>query len=273
MSEHDDSSETIDPRGVLYPARLPTFHREPSPEELGGLVRWFWIPRWRLAAGRTSRQELLPFPASNLVVAWDGVTLSGPSSRASHRDLRGTGWAVGMLLRPAALPSLGVEPESIRDAEVVFDAPGLLQTVSTAMADPDEATGRRLAVAACARWCTRHLRTPEGDGVLANAMEELVAADRTIVRVEQLAEALGVTTRAVQRLAKRYIGLTPLAVIRRYRLQEAAQRLRDEPDVTISQVAAELGYADHAHLSGDFRTVLGFTANDYRRDPDARTSS
>jgi AraC-like DNA-binding protein len=53
-------------------------------------------------------------------------------------------------------------------------------------------------------------------------------------------------------------------MIRRYRLQEAAQRLREDPSLTISQVAAELGYADHAHLSADFRNVLGFTPSSYR---------
>ena len=34
--------------------------------------------------------------------------------------------------------------------------------------------------------------------------------------------------------------------------------------VTIAQVAADLGYADHAHLTTDFRTVLGLTPNRYR---------
>lgn len=56
-------------------------------------------------------------------------------------------------------------------------------------------------------------------------------------------------------------------MIRRYRLQEAAQRLRDDPAVTIAQVAADLGYADHAHLTTDFRTVLGLTPNRYRHTP------
>ena len=48
-------------------------------DDLAALVRWFWIPVWRLAPGRTSRQNLLPFPASNLVVQHDGIVLSLPS--------------------------------------------------------------------------------------------------------------------------------------------------------------------------------------------------
>lgn len=266
MTDDDDR------RGVLYPARLPTFHREPAPIELEGLVRWFWIPRWDLAAGRTSRQQLLPFPASNLVVAPDGVSLAGPTSRASHRDLRESGWAVGMLLRPAAIVSLGHDPQAIRDAEVPLDEPELLRAVTRAMSAPDEATGRRLAVSAGVAWCAEHLARPDDEGLFANRMEDLVSSDREIVRVEQLAERLGLTIRAVQRLARRYVGLPPLAIIRRYRLQEAALRLRDEPTVTIARVAAELGYADHAHLSTDFRQMLGFTPNAYRREPDNRPS-
>ncbi|MCA0253624.1 MAG: helix-turn-helix domain-containing protein [Actinobacteria bacterium] len=255
-----------DGRGILYPTRLPSFHREPVPAELDGLVRWFWIPRWNLAPGRSSRQELLPFPASNLVVQPEGVTLGGPTTGASHRDLRGSGWAVGALLRPAGLASLCDEPRRIRNAEAPFDAPDLHREVVLAMTE-DAAAGRARAVAAYCRWAVEHLAPADANGRLANAMEELIATDPSIVRVEQVAQRLGLSMRSVQRLARRYVGLTPLTMIRRYRLQEAAQRLRDDPSVTIAQVAADLGYADHAHLTTDFRTVLGLTPNRYRHTP------
>ena len=55
-------------------------------------------------------------------------------------------------------------------------------------------------------------------------------------------------------------------MIRRRRLQEAAQRLREQPDTELAALAAELGYADQAHLAGDFRTVLGLTPSGYRAD-------
>src|SRR5699024_5735892 len=99
-------SGPADWRGVLHPERLPTFRREPAPDDLSDRIRWFWIPRWNVEPGRTSRQELLPFPASNLVVEGGVVTLSGPTTGRSHRDLRGRGWAVGALLRPAGIAAL-----------------------------------------------------------------------------------------------------------------------------------------------------------------------
>jgi AraC-like DNA-binding protein len=36
--------------------------------------------------------------------------------------------------------------------------------------------------------------------------------------------------------------------------------------VSVAQVAADLGYADQAHLAADFRTVLGLTPSAYRAD-------
>jgi AraC-like DNA-binding protein len=251
-----------DGRGILYPTRLPTFTRQPAPLELQELIRWFWIPQWQLAPGRTSRQNILPFPASNLVVEGDGVALSGPTTGASHRDLRGSGWAVGALLRPAGVASLCADPTEIQDAENRFSAPELHASVSAAMTDPADVDG---AIHAFTAWATEYLVQPDEPALLANAMEDLIASDPTIMRVEQVADRLNLSIRGVQRLAQRYVGLPPLAIIRRYRLQEAAKRLREDSSFTIAQVAADLGYADHAHLSTDFKRVLGYTPSNYRR--------
>jgi AraC-like DNA-binding protein len=55
-------------------------------------------------------------------------------------------------------------------------------------------------------------------------------------------------------------------MIRRRRLQEAAERVRTEPAVELAAIAADLGYVDQAHLTNDFRAVLGHTPSRYRRD-------
>ncbi|MFP3836215.1 helix-turn-helix domain-containing protein, partial [Chryseobacterium sp. SIMBA_028] len=65
--------------------------------------------------------------------------------------------------------------------------------------------------------------------------------------------------------AKKYVGLSPSALIRRRRLQDAAERARSNPTADLAAIAVELGYADHAHLTNDFRKYLGFTPSGYRR--------
>ena len=212
---------------------------------------------------------MLPFPASNLVVEGDIVTLSGPTTGKSHRDLSGRGWAVGALLQPAGIAALHSNPAALKDTETRYDDPVLLRSVAEAMADPDEASGRRRAVEAYRAWVEAAVAPADERGKLANLMVDIVSEDSTIVRIDQIARHLHLSVRGVQRLAHRYVGLPPLAIIRRYRLQEAARRLREDRSLTISQIAIDLGYADHAHLDSDFRRVFGFAPREYRLQGDS----
>ncbi len=108
------------------------------------------------------------------------------------------------------------------------------------------------------------------EALLANTMATVIDSDPAIRTVKDAAERLNLSARSLQRLAARYVGLTPLTMIRRRRLQEAAERLRTEPDTTLADVAADLGYSDHAHLANEFRSVLGLTLSGYRSQHDPR---
>ncbi|GAA4601183.1 AraC-like DNA-binding protein [Actinoplanes octamycinicus] len=253
------------PRGVLYPARLPTFDRLPAPEPVASLVRWFWIPEWRIQPGRTSRQQVIAFPACNLVVEPGGVGLAGPTTRTSFRDLTGSGWAVGALLRPAAVPHFAADPAGLRDAYRQVDLAVLHTAVREVMSGPgDGPDRRRRAVEVFSAWLAAEVPPPDHEGLLANTMAEVIDSDPAIRTVADAAARLAVSARSLQRLAHRYVGLTPSMMIRRRRLQEAAERLRTEPETTLAVVAADLGYSDHAHLANEFRSVLGLTLSGYR---------
>ena len=125
---------------------------------------------------------------------------------------------------------------------------------------------RRRAVDAFAAWLTSGASPPTDDQRLANQLADLIDDDPTIARVDEVADALDVSVRTLQRLARTHVGLTPSAMIRRRRLQGAADRIRTDPEVDLAALAAELGYADHAHLTREFRSQLGFTPTGYRRD-------
>ncbi|GAA5197268.1 helix-turn-helix domain-containing protein [Microbacterium jejuense] len=247
-------------RGVLYPDRLPHFTRLPPGDEASDLVEWYWIPQWDLPDGVESRQTLLSYPAANLAVEPDGVTLWGVTTRPSERVLRGSGWAVGALLRPAALSVLTAAPADLADSHVVLDEPALHGAVAAAMPDV------QAAVDAVESWLVARVGALTPEARLANAVAELLMNDPGVLRLDDAAERLRVSARTLQRLAHRTVGLPPAAMIRRRRLQEAAQRVRDDPGASLADIAADLGYADQAHLAHDFRTVLGFTASDYRGD-------
>jgi len=268
-------------RGVLYPARLPAFTRVPAQGVERELVVHFWIPEWDVEPGRVSRQHLIGYPASNLVVSADNAIVAGPTTRRSHRDLTGRGWAVGAMLRPAAVVkrSRGVAGRlatgvgflmkknkvSVIWGEATIEAPELVAAVTAAMrgAAPDRTTR---AARALGDWLVDRVGIPTPDALLANELARLVDADPTVLHVGDIASRLGISERTVTRLAQRFVGLTPAAMIRRRRLQEAAERLRVDPSLPLAEVAAAHGYADQAHLTREFRAVLGFTPAGYRTD-------
>jgi AraC-like DNA-binding protein len=84
--------------------------------------------------------------------------------------------------------------------------------------------------------------------------------------VDELAEALGIGARRLQRIFAEYVGVGPKWVIRRYRMQEAAERAEARTGVDWATLSAELGYADQAHFTRDFSRVIGISPAQYARD-------
>lgn len=250
--------------GVLYPARLPQFHRLPATGAAADLVAWFWIPEWDIEPGRSSRQEIVGYPALNLVVEQHGVTLSGPTTKVSHRDLRGRGWAVGALLRPASVAALIDDPAALVDSARTVDAPDLHAAVTAAMSA--EVGHRERAVDVFSRWLVERVGTVDAAARQANAMVDVLGGEGAALTPVEAATRLAVSVRTLQRMAHRYVGVSPAAMIRRRRLQEAAQLVREDPSADLSAIAAELGYADHAHLTRDFQSVLGLAPRTYRAE-------
>ncbi|GAA3963798.1 helix-turn-helix domain-containing protein [Gordonia caeni] len=261
-------------RGVLRPDRLPDLVRLPPGPGESHLVRWYWISRWNLPPGEHARQDLIAFPAFNLVVTDHGVLLSGPTTRISHRDLHGRGFGVGALLWPAATPLLTGDAASCVDRVTDFAAPELLDGVRRA----DPASSPHAGAAAVADWLCQGTPEPDPEALLANRVIAAVEAPQPPPDVAALAERVGVAVRTLQRLTRRYIGLSPLTLLQRRRIQEAADRVRSAETRSLADIAVDLGYTDHAHLSREFRKVLGVSPSEYREvlrrdadDPPANT--
>ena len=96
---------------------------------------------------------------------------------------------------------------------------------------------------------------PDPQAVQIAAVVREMTEDHGLVRVEQVAERFELSVRTLQRLFAEYVGVSPKWVLRRSRLHEAAQRA-DSGSVDWAALAADLGYADQAHLTRDFTAVV-----------------
>lgn len=246
--------------------------RHPPSPALADLVARYWVPVWSLPAGRTATQQVLQHPVALVVITRDDARFTGVATGMSTVDLVGSGYAVGVLFRPAAgslLVGGSMRPWTDRVAPLATilgedAAEGLVRRVRAALDDePGDVAAQSAAVAAYEDVLARYLPVDD-EGQLVNEVVAFVQDTPGVTRVGQVCERFGLGERSLQRLTRRRLGLTPKWLIQRHRLHEATARLQ-AGDVTLAQVAAELGYADQAHLTRDFRTVVGRTPGEFVR--------
>lgn len=75
------------------------------------------------------------------------------------------------------------------------------------------------------------------------------------IRVDELAASLGLSTRQFQRRFKASSGLSPKQFLRTLRIRSAAVGLVEDRYPNWAARAAELGFADQAHLSHEFVSI------------------
>ncbi|WP_408996299.1 helix-turn-helix domain-containing protein, partial [Streptomyces scabiei] len=151
-----------------------------------------------------------------------------------------THWTGRRVRLPEALPGQGITPAPVLDPDDEDTRVAALDTFLTGLApDPD----------------------PQAD--LAMALVTRIRADRTIRRVADFARAEGVSVRVLQRLFSAYVGVGPKWVILRYRIHEALERAETDRAVDWAALAADLGYADQAHLVRDFTATVGVPPRAY----------
>jgi AraC-like DNA-binding protein len=253
-----------DARGIVAPDRgLRHFtldRHAPSPV-VARLVDRYWVVRWNLPDGDVHHQQVLPHPVTNIVFEQGGAVVGGVTTTLFTRALRGHGSAVGVMFRPGGFRPLIDRPmRELTDRALPLGE--LLGPEADVLARQVARDEQRAAVARIDAMLSALVPADAHPAEAAMRLAEHAADDRGVLRTEQLADVAGVGVRTLQRRFADHIGISPKAVIRRYRLYEVAEAAR-QADIDWGALAADLGYADQAHLIRDFRTGFGVTPAAY----------
>ncbi|WP_143042282.1 helix-turn-helix domain-containing protein [Citreimonas salinaria] len=87
---------------------------------------------------------------------------------------------------------------------------------------------------------------------------------RRRLAVSEMAESVGLSESRFAHAFRESRGQSPHRALQAMRVK-AAQRLLQDPEHSIAEVAAEVGFADQAHLTGAFGTMVGQTPGAWRR--------
>lgn len=185
------------------------------------------------------------------------VWVAGPQTRALFKSKTGFAWTVILRFKPGwSVPLLGVAASELTDRivplEDVWGRAGrelcgeLLAARSHA--DVMDRVARALAPRAGQSFET-------ASGQLARRAVRLLEGGE--VRVESVADRLGVTARHLRRAFAEHVGIGPKEFARTVRLQRAVRMAATSCDW--ARIAADAGYYDQAHLIADFRQLIGLT--------------
>ncbi|MGB3187694.1 MAG: helix-turn-helix transcriptional regulator [Ornithinimicrobium sp.] len=248
----------------------PPVHRyNPAPRHTEW-VRHYWVPVWDLPAGKTVTEYVLQYPSCLVVVSDTYARFYGVVTGRSQVELAGRGWAVGVMLQPGAGPAVcGVtDLRHVADthcdlARVPSMAPAISAIRATMTADPASAHQHRRAIARLAgQLDALPALTDEAKHV--SDVVALVESDPDLRTVAELSARAGWSERQLQRVLRRYLGLTPKWLIQRRRLHEASDRLK-HGTVKLADLAHDVGYTDQAHFTRDFRKVTGYSPGAFAR--------
>ena len=256
-----------DTRGIVDPAEFLArvdFRRPEPAEPHRPYVEHYWLIDWDLEQPYVS--HVVPHPAVHIVFQqFEGedpfVEVAGVQHGLFTQKLEGRGRVCGIKFRPGAFRAVAPERpvtewtgRRVRQPEVFPDT-----DPATILAPADESA----RIAALDAFLLTLGPRPDPQAELATALVDRIRTDRTIRRVTDFARAEGMSVRLLQRLFAGYVGVGPKWVILRYRIHEALERAGTEEAVEWAGLAADLGYADQAHLVRDFTATVGVSPTAY----------
>ncbi|MDG3011284.1 AraC family transcriptional regulator [Rhodococcus sp. D2-41] len=271
MRSWTDATGAAGARGIMRPAQVGTVYelgRVDVAAELAPYIEYYWTIRWALDSPRRETSSVLSHPAVHLSIEegdqaarhghpLPSVLVHGVITRRFDIELAGRGRVLGVKFRPGGFTALtGVAADRFTDrveslTELRAGAADLRDGVLGL--ETDEARAR-LADERLSRWLPE---VEDRDYALLREVVDDVAGDRTLIRAAAVARRHGLTDRSLQRLLRRYTGITASWLIRRYRLLDAMDALQRDPGCDIAELAVTLGWYDQPHFTRDFTAAVG----------------
>lgn len=206
----------------------------------------------RLPDGRTT----LVFRALEGGLKGD-VWVAGPGTRAKFKSVTGIARMVTLRFKPGwSVPLLGVAASELTDRIVPLDdvwGRAGRELCGELLAARSRADVMDRIARALAFHAGHTVETASGQ----LARRAVCLLEGGEVRVESVADRLGVTARHLRRAFTENVGIGPKDFARTARLQRAVRIAATSCDW--ARIAADAGYYDQAHLIADFRQLVGLT--------------
>jgi AraC-like DNA-binding protein len=234
-----------------------------------------WVSALWWCQGAAAAESVLPAGRAHLVLppggGWQAGVLHGPASRPRLVEPGSGESAIGVVFRPGGLrPFFGAPADTLADLSVPL--PELWSRGDIRLADrragglgPAGApTGVALLDRTERALVARADRTSAGTAQLIGDVQRGLCQGHSVATV---AARLAVDRRPLGTLFRREVGFGLKRYARLARFERALRAVRAEDAPSLGLVAAQLEFADQAHLTREFRYFAGFAPGCVHRVP------
>lgn len=106
------------------------------------------------------------------------------------------------------------------------------------------------------------LTVAETDEKIAEAVS-IIEENRGEIKISEIAAAVGLSVRQLERRFRRNAGLSPKQYARARRIRATAINMLETAEMNWANRAAEMGFTDQAHLTHEFSTLTGRSPNSF----------
>lgn len=238
---------------------LATAERKPS-REFEDLIEKFWIAPRRYGTGQKTH-KILPDGNFDLVFflcdSCCKIIFAGPYTKRSCVPMFDKYDCFGIRFRPGKMPRIAdVSPVDLVDTMIApsrilgidIDALSehlyLLEGIDSKQAFLEDVF-RKYGVESI---------VPKGIG---SRSAELVESCGGQIRVNDLAQAFGVSMRTMERVFRAEVGVSPKTFIRCVRFQDVMGKMKSGRYRSLAEIAYDCGYADQSHFIKDYKQLSG----------------
>ncbi len=231
-------------------------------QPLRSFIEHYWCVTWERQP-KTLR-ETVPHPAVHMVFERNHSRVHGIHLKRFSRWIEGSGRVLGVKFRPGGFrlfyrQDMRFLTNTITTPEAVFG-----QTINQLESEVVELETAELAFQRIDSFLDQLRPEATREMELVNQVVQTILTDPNLLRVDLVAEQFGLSIRKLQRLFLNYVGVSPKWVVQRFRLIEAAERMRGVAvPLDFTRLALELGYSDQSHFIRDFKVMVGMTPAKY----------
>jgi AraC-like DNA-binding protein len=249
----------------LQPASEPRFlrmERYSPPLSLRPYLDHLWIAEWQVPRETTLPLDIVAMPCVNLVLMGESAFVAGVKTERQRHVLSGSGRIAGLRFKPGGFHSFSLHPVArIRNLEIPADSvhPSLSPAWARSCMSRDD-----FDIAAMALF-EAIVNLPTHRAPRTALVERILEAcwRQPELPIPAIANACGLKVRTLEALFHDSVGVSLVWIRRQIRAMSAMRMGQQER--RWAEIAQQLGYSDQAHMTNQFRQVVGLPPDTFLR--------